>query len=63
MTKPAPMPDAFDQEAVERAVADGIASADAGRLIPNDVVRQWLLDLAEGKDTPPPTVDPAATDR
>ena len=55
------MLDAFDEEAFERAVAEGIAAADAGRLIPHEVVRQWLVDLAEGKDTPPPTDDPAAS--
>ena len=38
-----------------------LAAADAGRLIPHEVVRQWLVDLAEGKDTPPPTDDPAAS--
>jgi predicted transcriptional regulator len=61
MIKPASMPDAFDREAFERAVAEGVAAADAGRLVPHDVVRQWLVDLAEGEDATPPSLDPAAS--
>ncbi len=59
MIKPVSTSDAFDREAFERAIAEGIAAADAGRLVPHDVVRRWLVDLAEGKDATPPSLDPA----
>jgi predicted transcriptional regulator len=58
MTEPASVFDEFDEKAFKQAVAEGIASADAGRLIPHEIVRRWLMDLAEGKDTPPPSLDP-----
>jgi hypothetical protein len=42
-------------EAAEVA-ADAAADAEivAGRGIPHDVVRQWLLKLAKGEKVPPP---------
>jgi predicted transcriptional regulator len=42
-------------EAVE-AAADAAADAEieAGRGIPHDVVREWLLKLANGEKVPPP---------
>ena len=58
MAEPASLFDEFDEEAFKQAVAAGIASADAGRLIRHEIVRRWLMDLAEGKDAPPPSLDP-----
>lgn len=41
-------------EALRRAVEEGIAAADAGRVVSHERVRAWLLDLAHGKYADPP---------
>ena len=36
------------------AIATGIADIEAGRFVPHEKVRVWLLNLALGKKVPPP---------
>lgn len=52
---PARLPDHDDELEVKRAaVRDGFADADAGRVVPHEDVRRWLLDLAAGRRTERP---------
>jgi hypothetical protein len=60
---PAPAPpeddDALEREALRAAVARGDADAAAGRTVPHERVRAWLLDVAAGGTAPPPqSTDP-----
>ncbi|HEY0834522.1 MAG TPA: CopG family transcriptional regulator [Azospirillum sp.] len=43
-----------DAEAKRDAVREGFADADAGRVVPHEEVRRWLLDLAAGRRTERP---------
>ena len=56
VTTPAPMIDDDEAEAETRALAAAIAAAEADpRRVPHEVVRVWLLRLANGEfDAPPP---------
>ena len=58
MTDPEPV-SVFDtpSDDAEEARLDAIADAqiDAGRGVPHDVVREWLLNLAPSERAPPPT--------
>jgi len=58
MTKP-DVKSIFDiaPDAAREAQLDALAEAeiDAGKGIPNDKVRAWLLRLAKGEKVPPPT--------
>jgi len=38
----------------EKAVREGIADADAGRMIPYEKIRRWLLSWGTDKELPPP---------
>jgi len=49
-----PMPDDPDTEAFVAAVKDGIASADAGRTVPYEDVRKWLLSWGTENELPKP---------
>jgi hypothetical protein len=51
-----PIPSIDDDEAETRALAAAIAESDADpRTVPHEVVRAWLLRLANGEfDAPPP---------
>jgi hypothetical protein len=51
-----PAGDEMMPEAVREAHLDAEAEADvaAGRIIPHEWMRAWLLDLVAGKDVPPP---------
>ena len=51
---PTPMPDDLDTEAFVAAVKDGIASADAGRTVPYEDVRKWLLSWGTENELPKP---------
>lgn len=54
MTKPAePLPDDDDAEFL-KAVEEGIADADAGRVIPLQRIRRWLLSWGTENELPPP---------
>jgi predicted transcriptional regulator len=46
-------PDSEDAEFLA-AVEEGIADADAGRMIPYEKVRRWLLSWGTDKELPPP---------
>jgi predicted transcriptional regulator len=43
--------------ALRAAVERGRADAAAGRVVLHERVREWLLDMAAGGDTPPPQPD------
>ncbi len=46
--------DQIDGEAEARAIAEAEAELDAGKGIPHEKVREWLLKLARGEIIPPP---------
>ena len=56
MTKPITPPEdkPRDEAAFRAAVAAGIASADAGRMVPYAKVREWLLSWGAARELPPP---------
>lgn len=54
ISNPTPMPDDPDTEAFVAAVKDGIASADAGRTVPYEDVRKWLLSWGTENELPKP---------
>lgn len=56
MAKPHPAHDPGDTEATSfaAAVQEGIDDADAGRAIPYDDVRRWLLSWGTENELPPP---------
>jgi hypothetical protein len=57
MTKPAPIqpPEDDPETAAKRAaIREGIAAADAGRLIPHEEMRRWLLSWGTEDELPPP---------
>ncbi len=56
MRKPTPiqLPDDPETAAKRAAIREGIASADAGRLVPHEEVRRWLLSWGTGKRLPKP---------
>ena len=41
-------------EAKRLAILEGIADADAGRLIPHEEVKAWALSLGTDNELPPP---------
>ena len=55
MAEPArPIPDDDDTAAFIQAVQEGIADADAGRTVPYEDVRRWLLSWGTEAELPPP---------
>lgn len=56
-TPPTPAAEMDDEEraAFLAAVDEGIADADAGRLIPYERVQRWLLSWGSDEELPPPT--------
>jgi len=55
MSNPASIFDIVDEDAKRRAIEEAIAEANAGKLVPNEVVDEWLAKLANGEfDAPPP---------
>ena len=56
MTKPAKTKPRESEEDTEflAAVDEGIADADAGRTIPYEKIRRWLLSWGTEKELPPP---------
>lgn len=56
MTKPIPpqIETSRDEDAFRAAVAAGIASADAGRMVPYAKVREWLLSWGKPGELPKP---------
>ncbi|HYG89215.1 MAG TPA: hypothetical protein VD978_23485 [Azospirillum sp.] len=56
MTQAQRIPDDGDIETdqLRAAVEEARAAAKRGEVIPHERVREWLLDLAQGKTTEPP---------
>jgi predicted transcriptional regulator len=46
--------DEIDEEAEKRAIAEARAEIAAGKGVPHEKVREWLLKLRGGKIEPPP---------
>ena len=53
-TKPAPAPEKEDRAAYLAAVDEGLADADAKRVVPFEKVRRWLLSWGSDEELPPP---------
>jgi predicted transcriptional regulator len=49
-----PMADTEDSNALIAAVREGIEAADAGRTVPYEAVRHWLLSWGTEAELPPP---------
>ncbi|MBN9560197.1 MAG: CopG family transcriptional regulator [Alphaproteobacteria bacterium] len=45
----------IDEEVEARAIAEARADYVAGRFVPHERVREWLLKLAKGENVPPPS--------
>jgi predicted transcriptional regulator len=54
MAEPKSVFDEIDEEAEKRAIAKARAEIAAGKGVPHEKVRQWLLKLRGGKVEPPP---------
>jgi predicted transcriptional regulator len=55
MAKPRPTsPPSEDDRAYKAAVEAGLSSLDAGRSLPYEKVRRWLLSWGTDKELPPP---------
>ena len=55
MAEPAcPVSDDDDTAAFIKAVQEGMADADAGRTVPYEDVRRWLLSWGTEAELPPP---------
>lgn len=55
MAEQASIFDLLDEEAEARAIAKAEAEIAAGKGVPHERVREWLLKLANGENVPPPT--------
>jgi predicted transcriptional regulator len=55
MTEPLSIFDAIDEKAEAEAIAKARADIAAGKGVPHERVREWLLKLAKGERVPPPT--------
>jgi predicted transcriptional regulator len=54
MSNPSPTDDDADTTAFIEAVKQGLASAEAGRTVPYEAVRKWLLSWGTEGELPPP---------
>ena len=54
MPEPKSVFDEIDEEAEKRAIANARAEITAGKGVPHEKVREWLLRLRRGKAEPPP---------
>ena len=55
MDKNASIFDMVDEDRKRKAIEEGIAQADAGKVVPHEIVKVWLQKLANGEfDAPPP---------
>ena len=54
MAEPKTVFDEIDEEAEKRAIAKARAEIAAGKGVPHQKVREWLLKLRDGKFEPPP---------
>lgn len=55
MTEPVSIFNAIDEGADAQAIAKARADIAAGKGVPHERVREWLLRLAKGEKVPPPT--------
>jgi predicted transcriptional regulator len=55
MDQPVSIFDEIDEEVEARAIARARAEIAAGKGVPHERVREWLLKLAKGENVPPPT--------
>jgi predicted transcriptional regulator len=55
MDQPVSIFDEIDEEIEARAIEEARADVAAGRVVPHERVREWLLRLAKGEKVPPPT--------
>lgn len=55
MVEPAYILPDDDTAAFVEAVREGMAAADAGRTVPYEAVRRWLLSWGTEAETPPPS--------
>jgi predicted transcriptional regulator len=49
-----PLDPEFDEADEARLDAEGLADIAAGRVVPHDRVREWLIKLSKGVREPPP---------
>jgi predicted transcriptional regulator len=54
MAEPKSILDEIDEEAEKRAIPKARAEVAAGKGVPHEKVRKWLLKLRGGKVEPPP---------
>ncbi len=54
MAEPASIFDVTDETAEGQAIGRAEAEVDAGKGVPHERVREWLLKLAKGEIVPPP---------
>jgi predicted transcriptional regulator len=54
MAEPKPNFDEIDKDAEARAIAKARAEIAAGKGVPHEKVREWLIKLRDGKVEPPP---------
>jgi predicted transcriptional regulator len=55
MNRREPVPESIaEDEALRTAVEAGLASLDAGKRVPYEAVRRWLLSWGTDKELPPP---------
>ena len=54
---PAELLEPLDPAERERALAEAEAEIEAGRGVPQERARAWLLELAAGRRTPPPACE------
>ena len=55
MAEPASIFDVIDEDAEAKAIAQAEAEINAGKGVPHSRVREWLLKLAKGEVSPPPS--------
>ena len=54
MAEPESILESTDEEIEARAIAEADAAVAAGKGVPHERVRDWLLKLAKGEVAPPP---------
>jgi predicted transcriptional regulator len=54
MAEPKSILEQIDPDEEAAAIAEAEAEFDAGKGVPHEKVREWLLKLARGEITPPP---------
>jgi predicted transcriptional regulator len=55
MAKPASIFEVIDEDTEAKAIVQAEAEIDSGKGVPHSRVREWLLKLAKGEVSPPPS--------